>query len=183
MTDATALSRQRQPRRAGSLLATYAVLTLMLAPPSLSQAQSDVTTKQVRIQISGTIRAKVPCIINDNQPINIPFGDVQISRIDGNYKMAVIPYTLDCKRAGSYALKMKISGDGADFNTDLLGIPTQSSLGIALKRGTASIALNDWFSLNPASPPTLQAVLVAHSTGKITGGEFSAAATMVVDYQ
>ncbi|WP_315139365.1 fimbrial protein [Achromobacter marplatensis] len=183
MTDASASPRRQHPGLAGVLLPMCLAVTLVLAPASRSLAQSDSSKKQIRIDISGTIRAKVPCIINDNQPISIPFGDVQITRIDGQYKMTVIPYTLDCKRAGSYALKMKISGDSADFNTNLLSIPTQSSLGIALKRGTTNIALNDWFSLNPASPPTLQAVLVAHGTGEITGGEFSASATMVVDYQ
>lgn len=183
MTDAAALPRRRHPRHGGSLLRACLALTLALGPASLSLAQVDESRRNVRIEISGTIRAKVPCVINDNKPINIRFDDVQISRIDGQYKMTVIPYSLNCKRANSQALKMKIAGSGAGFNTKLLAIPNQNNLGIALKWNKTDFPLNNWFSLNPASPPALQAVLVARSTGAITGGEFSAAATMVVDYQ
>lgn len=184
MTDVTATPRIPHSERLGSPLRAGLALILILAAPSLSLAQTAIAKNQVRVEISGTIRAKIPCIINNNKPIDIPFGDVQISRIDGKqYKITQIRYTLDCRRALSYPLNMKISGKGAGFNSKLLGIPGQSSLGIALKRNTTNLALNDWFSLTPASPPKLEAVLVAHSEGTITGGEFSAAATLVVDYQ
>ncbi|WP_454674612.1 fimbrial protein [Achromobacter pestifer] len=157
-------------------------LTLMLAPAAMSWAQN-ATDKQIQVKISGTIRAKVPCIINRNQPIGVRFGDVQISRIDGQYKTTVIPYEVDCTRAVGAALQMKISGEGASFNKALLGIPKQANLGIALKRGSEALPLNNWFTFSPAQPPILQAVLLAHTDGEITGGEFSASATMVVDYQ
>jgi type 1 fimbria pilin len=184
MTDVTASPRIPHRGHVDNLLRTCLTLPLILAPASLPLAQTVLGKNQVLVEISGTIRAKIPCIINNNKPIDIPFGDVQISRIDGKqYKITQIRYTLDCRRAQSYPLHMKISGEGAGFNSKLLGIPSQSSLGIALKRNTTNLALNDWFSLTPASPPKLEAVLVAHSEGTITGGEFSASATMVVDYQ
>ncbi|NMK48351.1 fimbrial protein [Achromobacter sp. Bel] len=184
MPDTTASPRIPHPGDIGSPLRTCLTAILLMAPASLSLAQTAIANNHVRVEISGTIRAKIPCIINNNKPIDIPFGDVQISRIDGKqYKITQIRYTLDCRRAQSYPLNMKISGEGASFNPKLLGIPSQSSLGIALRRDTTLLALNDWFSLTAASPPKLEAVLVAHSEGTITGGEFSASATMVVDYQ
>jgi type 1 fimbria pilin len=150
-----------------------------------AMAQPRQPDYQIKVEVSGTIRATVPCKINANRPINTPFGDVEIARIGGEYKKTEISYQLDCTRAGTNALKMKVEGDGAEFNTKLLRIPSQANLGIAFKRDNTALALNAWFSFYSwTRPPKLHAILLANpDNGSIKSGEFSASATLVVDYQ
>ena len=152
-------------------------VAVFIVPMSAEAAQS------MLLSIRGTIRARPPCVINDNQPITAPFGDVDTTAIDGSYKTITLTYSLNCSRAVKSELKMKVEGVGTTFDQTLLRVPSFNNLGIALKIAGQSYPLNTWHNFNANLPPTLQAVLVKRQGSEIAGGSFRSGATLVVDYQ
>lgn len=137
----------------------------------------------IPVNIRGTVILPPPCIINNNQTIRVDFGDeVMTTRIDGvNYKQA-ITYSLSCDIQKTNNLKMSIQGNTADFNAALLRT-NKSGLGIALYNGNQSLNANTWFNYTYPSKPELYAVLVKQSGATLSGGEFTAGATLLIDYQ
>lgn len=158
------------------LLRGWALPVLWLALP----AHGDV-----QIAITGSIKAAIPCVIKGSNTalIDVPFGDVQIARIDGAYKTVPINYGLDCSHATNHALRMRITGNAAGFDNKLLAVVGHDNLGIALKNGNDAMSRNEWFNFNPAMPPLLKAVLVRGRGSSVAAGEFKTGATLVVDYQ
>lgn len=123
-----------------------------------------------------------PCVINDNRPIEVEFGDVMTTRVDGNNYRMPVNYTLDCKNAPSSAMKLQVKGTGAGFDGTVLQT-SNSALGIKLQAGATKLPVNTWMNFISSNKPELWAVPVKQSAATLTGGEFTAVATMNVDYQ
>lgn len=149
----------------------------------LSVLLTSVPVSAMQVNIRGTVILPPPCTINNNQTIRVDFGDeVMTTRIDGvNYKQA-ISYTLDCDIQKSNNLKMSIQGGPASFNAGLLS-SNKTDLAIALYQGTQQLTLNTWFNYTYPNQPVLYAVPVKRSGATLTGGEFTASATLLIDYQ
>ncbi|MEN4247688.1 fimbrial protein [Serratia marcescens] len=162
------LIRQRQAWRT--------LAGLLTALPLLVWAAATTVT------ITVTVVAPPPCVINDDRPIDVAFGDVMTTRVDGdNYKMPV-NYTLSCTDASSNAMKLQVKGTGAAFDATVLQT-NKAGLGIELRQGDSKLAVNDWLNFTYPNKPELWAVPVKQSGATLTGGEFSAGATMEVAYQ
>lgn len=150
---------------------------LLAALPMLAWAGPSAT-----VTVKVTVVVPPPCVINDDRPIEVVFGDVMTTRVDGdNYKMAV-NYTLSCTSAPSNAMKLQVKGTGAAFDATVLQT-NKAGLGIELRQGDGKLAVNDWLNFTYPNKPELWAVPVKQSGATLTGGEFSAGATMAVDYQ
>lgn len=147
-----------------------------------SAAQADQNTAVITVNVTVTAS---PCEINNNQNINVDFGDSVITTdvMAGTVEKPV-NYTLDCSNADTArTLKMHILGSGAEFNGDLLqtSIP---ELAIKLKADGADYPLNSDLALASASTkPDLVAMLVGKPGSRLPTGGFTAGATMTVDYQ
>lgn len=154
------------------------VLAGMLAVlPMLAWAAPSAT-----VTVTVTVVAPPPCVINDDRPIDVEFGDVMTTRVDGdNYKMPV-NYTLSCTGGTSNAMKLQVKGSGAAFDATVLQT-NQTGLGIELRQGAGKLAVNDWLNFTYPNKPELWAVPVKQTGVTLAGGEFSAGATMAVDYQ
>ncbi|CCJ99592.1 fimbrial protein [Cronobacter malonaticus] len=138
----------------------------------------------VLITVSVTINT-APCEINNNQNIDVNFGDNVITTdVMAGLVEKVINYTLDCSNADTAkTLKMHITGNGADFNSDLLqtSIP---ELAVKLKADGSDFPLNSDLTLaSTTEKPVLVAALVGKPGARLPTGEFTAGATMTVDYQ
>lgn len=164
------MNRVTKHRRAG-----YSLAALLMAFPLVTQAATTVTVKV-------TVVAPPPCIINDDRPIVVEFGDVLTTRVDGsNYRLPV-NYTLNCKDALSNAMKLQVQGVGAGFDGTVLQT-NKAGLGIELQQGDAKLPVNSWLNFTYPSKPELWVVPVKQNGATLTGGEFTAGATMKVDYQ
>jgi len=157
-------------------LGTLFVLSMSLG----AWADQNTATITVNVTINAT-----PCKINNNQNIDVDFGDSVITTdVAKGVVEKDIAYTLDCTNADqNEALAMSIKGTGADFNADVLktSIP---ELGINLKADGIDYPLNTELALaNSSSKPNLKAVLVQQSGTHLPTGIFTAGATMTVDYQ
>lgn len=161
-----------------------AVLCIGSMSYSISYAGSDNLSFDVKVTI-----VTRTCNLNDNLPIDIGFGLVDVPNIDGNSNyVEQISYTLVCDGAQTDpALKFRFSGQEASFGTGLLRT-TESNLAIKLKQGkdlnsTQDFSLNSFVNFQYSTPPVITATLVKSNTGGIDDGDFSASSTFTVEYQ
>ena len=138
---------------------------------------------QVSVSIRGVILAPPPCVINAGSTLNVPFGDdLMTTRIDGvNYRRGV-PYTLTCGPQPSNNMKITLQGSGAGFGSAYLGT-SKSDLGIKLLLNGAAWPLNNAVNFTYPTLPVIEAVPVKNPGSTLTGGAFSASATLVVALQ
>ncbi|CAI1017102.1 fimbrial protein [Serratia marcescens] len=154
-----------------------ALAGVLAALPMLACAAPSAT-----VTVKVTVVAPPPCVINDDRPVEVEFGDVMTTRVDGdNYKMPV-NYTLSCSGGTSNAMKLQVKGNGAAFDATVLQT-NKTGLGIELRQGDGKLAVNSWLNFTYPNKPELWAVPVKQAGTTLTGGEFSAGATMAVDYQ
>ncbi|MDT0204235.1 fimbrial protein [Serratia marcescens] len=121
------------------------------------------------------------CVINNNQPITVEFGDVVTTRIDGYYKRQLVRYSVVCKNLRN-PIKLQIQGAGAGFNSAVLRT-NKEGLGVALLHDSYLSPLGSWINFNYPNLPVLHAVPVKQAGVQLDGGAFSAGATMKVEYQ
>lgn len=144
-----------------------------------SQVQAATT-----INVTVTIVAPPPCIINNNKLIEVEFGDdVIATRIDGSYKKRPVVYSFECKNAPSNAMKIQIKGtQGTGFASHVLRTD-RAGLGVALLRNSKPQPINTWVNFLSPNQPEFEAALVKQDGTTLRGGRFSAGATMMVEYQ
>lgn len=136
----------------------------------------------VPVTVSVTVLSP-PCIINGGRVIEVDFGnEIIISRIDGSNYIQTVDYSVECKGNSSNAMKLQVQGNAAVFEQGALQ-SSVADLGIALKANGASLAVNDWIDFTYPNVPQLQAVPIKRAGATLNGGEFTAAATLKVDYQ
>ncbi|MBL5905350.1 fimbrial protein [Serratia fonticola] len=137
------------------------------------------------IRVTVTIVAPPSCVINNNNLIEVNFGnDVMINRIDGTYKKKPVVYSLECKSLTSNMMKMQIEGTpaGVGFGSNVLRTQ-KNGLGVALLRNGYPQQLNSWVNFSYSNRPSFEVVPVKLGTATLSGGRFSAGATMKVEYQ
>ncbi|MFI8414885.1 fimbrial protein [Serratia sp. NPDC078593] len=164
-----------------SLITTFLIgqLIPLLLESGVVSAAKDI--QAVAIQLTVTIEAPT-CTVNNNQVITVEFGEVVTTQVNGNHYRMPVHYTLDCKDAPSNAMKLQIEGNGASFDSTLLQT-NHPALGIQIQQGSTKRPINTWLNFTYPKVPELWAVPVKQSSGILIAGEFTAAATMKVDYQ
>lgn len=137
------------------------------------------TTVSVRV----TVLAPLPCVINGNQPIEVNFGDeVMTTRVNGENYRTPVDYSVTCDKPEKNGMRLLIAGTGAGFDGKLLQTNV-GGLGIAFLNNGARIALNSWQNFTFPVLPKLEAVPVKQANATLPTGEFTASATLRVDYQ
>lgn len=158
------------------------LVSLLLGVLAAGTAIAEQNTATITVKV--TVNA-VPCEINNNQSIDVDFGDsIIITDVPKGTVEKAVNYTLDCAKADQEkTLVMRISGAAADFNDTLLQTSI-TALGIKLKADGADFPLNTDLPLATSnSKPALVAQLVQQSGARLPTGGFTAGATMTVDYQ
>lgn len=137
------------------------------------------------VNVSVTVRGALPCVVNDNKPIQVFFGsDLITTRVDGKNYRRNVDYRLSCSSPGSNFMKMQIKGVGAWFNQSVLQTNVKG-LGIALLWGGEPITINtDWvfFNYGDSQRPKLEAVPVKAGTEKLDAGVFTSKAILRIEY-
>ncbi|WP_080695290.1 fimbrial protein [Pantoea ananatis] len=146
-----------------------------------SLLSDEVMAAMATVTVKVTVVAPPPCVINDDRPVEVEFGDVMTTRVDGSNYRRPVNYTLSCTGT-SNAMKLQVKGNGAAFDVTVLQT-SKTGLGIKLLQGDSKLAVNSWLNFTYPNKPELWAVPVKQAGATLTGGEFSAGATMAVDYQ
>lgn len=137
------------------------------------------------LKFHGTLIAPPVCTINNNETIEVEFGDVLINKIDGTRYAQDVPYEITCDstvRDSSMTMTLTLSGSATTFNNAAV-TTSVSGLGIELQQNDKPFTLGSSVTINEQSIPTLKAVPVKASGAALTEGEFDATATLQVDYQ
>lgn len=152
----------------------YLLAGVLCAAPLMAQAVTNVTVKV-------TVTAP-PCTVNNNKAIEVNFGDVMTTRVDGAQYRKQVAYSLSCEGGAGKAMKLQVQGTAAGFDSGVLGTSV-SALGIRLQNGNSNMPVNNWVNFTYPNKPALWAVPVKQSGVTLAGGQFSAAATLKVAYQ
>lgn len=153
---------------------------LLLSAMILAGASANAETST--LTIAGNSLTGPPCVINGDQTISVDFTDeVMTTRVDGTNYRQPVPYTLECSGASNNALRMQIKGVNAGFSYALQ--TSNDDLGILLSNGDRTLPVNAWINFELPEQPNLFATLVKRPGTQLKAGLFTAAATMVVDYQ
>ena len=136
----------------------YLLAGALCAAPLMVQA--DVTNVTVKVTI-----VAAACTVNDNQAIEVNFGDVATNRVDGTNYRKPVSYTLSCSEGASKAMKLQVQGTGSAFDGSLLGTDV-SGLGIRMQNGSSNLPLNQWVN-GSATIPTATAPTARTTSGRV----------------
>lgn len=158
-----------------SVLCLAAVFCIFNAEPLTA-----ATTVSVKV----TVLAPLPCVINGNKPIEVDFGDeVMTTRLDGSNYRTPVEYSVTCSGTPQKnGMRLRIAGTASGFNGQLLKT-NFSALGIRFFNNDVGVALNSWQNFTYPATPKLEAVPVKQANATLPTGEFTASATLHVDYQ
>lgn len=160
----------------------YRKTACLLCGMLVTLPQIATSANSVNITVKVSVVAPPACTINENKPIEVEFGDVMTTRVDGNNYRRPVDFSLSCTTASSYALKLQVQGNGASFDSEVLRTDREG-LGIKLLQGSNKLAINSWLNFSRPNTPKLWAVPVKQNNATLKTGQFSAGATMKVDYQ
>lgn len=146
---------------------------------------SVVHAAQEDISFTGTLVEPPVCTISNGNTIEVQFIDVIIDNIDGNNYLKDVPYDIVCDpdvTNDAWVMTLTWTGTQTSYNdaalqTDITG------LGIELRQSGQAFKLNTPLNVTPGNPPKLKAVPVKASDATLADGNFSAYATLQVDYQ
>lgn len=165
-------------------LNTLAALVLAGAtgvPPAFAEGDVDMT-------FHGTLVEPPPCVINDDNRIEVDFGDrVGINKVDGVNYRTPLSYQITCESAssgsaGKWALNLSLTGSPAGFDNEAL-VTDKDNLGIRIYRGDVPFTPNSTVAIELGNQPVLEAVPVKNAGSTLTEGAFEAWATLRADYQ
>lgn len=138
------------------------------------------------VNINGNLIVTPPeCILNNNQKEMIHFGDILLSRIDGmNYKHN-LSLELNCTNLVKNNLTLSIQGDPSSFNAGVLKT-SNKKLGLIFYMNGVKQDINKKINIKYLDLPSLEVSPVKNISSDFDdtdGGDFTALATLNVDYQ
>ncbi|MEQ4669915.1 fimbrial protein [Providencia manganoxydans] len=136
-------------------------------------------TVKVRIELK-------TCDVNDNEIIEVDFGDMIIKNIDGVAYERPIPYSLHCDDAvnGTSLNLFFEDNTGADFTAGGYRLlrTDRTGLGLLVKQNGHPFSFNDEIPFSYGNEPTLTVVPVKNANVGLDDGEFDASALLTVEY-
>lgn len=153
----------------------YCCITMILAcAPLIVSSDTNVT---VRV----TVIEPPLCVINNNKPIEVDFGNVLTTQVNGSNYRKRVNYTFSCTGSSSNMMKLMIGGSGAVFDPDILRTNI-ASLGIKFEVSSGKLPLYSWISFIYPTKPDIWAVPVKEDGVTLKGGVFTSTAIMEVAY-
>lgn len=145
---------------------------------------SNMAIAAPNLLLKGTIIEPPPCKINDDQPIDVNFGeDLGVSKINGDNYRQTIDYVIKCATNDSaYKLTLTVSGDVMSKDNTAIQ-SSKSGLGIRILQNNQRVRIGSTWVIDMAYPPVLEAVPVADPAIKLSEGSFLATASLVAEYQ
>lgn len=162
------------------------LLTLALTALLSGAAPLMASDKEVTLTLHVVINAPPPCTVTGGE---VEFGNVATTSVDGVNNAKKVGYSLYCTGRLSDFLKLQIQGTAVVINGESVLQTDVPGLGIGLQMADDNTLIppgtTDWlpFQYRDDAAPGIKAILVKENNVTLTGGEFNAVATLVVDYQ
>lgn len=155
-------------------------LLIILVSPARSAQNGDNVAYAFKGHL---IQSSAPCTVNNNQLINVSFGNVSVSKVSSGQYLKTIDYTLDCGSATSRnTVSMELKATSTDWD-EMVMASSVSGLGVRILNNSKPIKLNSAINIDLNHPPLLQAQLVTSSQAKLTEQVFTAGGTLIAEYQ
>ena len=157
-------------------------VTSVLSSTGLSQNSPITPIYPSPINIKGYVIAHPPCMINEGKTVEVNFGDVLSTRVDGlNYKR-LVDYHPSCEQMPINTLKLSVEGNGTFFDANAL-MTNITGLGIRILYQNKPLKLGQAINFTYPDFPVLEAVPVRDFSTLLVGGDFSTTATLRMEYQ
>ncbi|MDC6118403.1 fimbrial protein [Serratia rubidaea] len=155
----------------------------LLAPIFPSAQAAPGGSGGTEIKIYGTLVEPPPCQINNNQVIDVPFGEIGVNRVDGKNYLKQVEAPLKCDDSQlKWDLWLEVHGQATAFDKAAVQ-SSVTDLGIHLMMDGKPLELNKPVLITPAPTLKLQAVPVKKAGAELPEGAFDASATLLVEYQ
>lgn len=133
------------------------------------------------VEVRGEVLAR-PCSINNGQPIEVDFGEVMTTRIEGELYKQPLEYQVTCAGGTKPNLNMFIEGVSSAFDQRYLKTDVDG-LAVLFKANSEDFPVKRKHAFSFDTPPKLYAVLVKQSGADLPARKFTANATLKVEYQ
>lgn len=139
------------------------------------------------MQFTGTLLARPTCTVSDKGArIDVRFGNLAISRIDGEHYRKSIPYQINCPGAdtgSSWRMSLTLKGNPAVFEPKALR-SSVADLGIRVLLGGAELIPNvpRYIQIIPSAVPLLEAVPVKLTDSDLPSIDFTASALLLAEF-
>ncbi|HHR5900782.1 TPA: fimbrial protein [Providencia alcalifaciens] len=151
------------------------------------------TAQAVKVNFRGNLIEGTPCVINNNRPIEVDFGDDLVVSLvptkDGKKYIEDIDFEWECDNISSGTdVVFSFEGSRSSFDNDLLKINEQKDIALQIYYDSKTLRVNNDFVytyISDSQTPDLKAALVKNSSSvaNVQPGEFTASATLTVAYQ
>lgn len=160
----------------------YSAMTRLLLLAGLVFSTAAVAADEMTFR--GTLIEPPACSINSGEDIDVDFGErVGIKKVNGVNYLQSVSYRISCDPSAS-PWNMTLAVIGTQTAYDKAAVRTDvTDLGIRLIQNGKPFELNLPIPVNPASPPTLEAVPVQRPGALLAEGKFVATATLQAVYQ
>ena len=137
------------------------------------------------LQFSGTLVAPPICTVNNEETIEIDFGNVAIDRINGSNYTELVGLFIYCdsvRQDNSIAMTLSFGGTPTDFDPAAIETDVEG-LGIEIRQNDKPLNIGDVLVVNELAIPMLEAVPVKKNGASLPIGDFEAWGTIKVEYQ
>lgn len=171
-------------------------ISLLLLPAISSAAPGNKgSVYTLNISMNGTIVANGSCKLNQGGNLTVDFGEVKLLAGDNNtmtmqggYRQPIAS-AFTCSGDSAGLLQMKLSNVGGtykDYNGFQVLDTDKGIVGVELLVNDSAQSMGTWFTVNPDSPPKLEAQLVQTSTSNshnvVSGDTFTASGTLTMAF-
>lgn len=163
-----------------SLISTLVLTLALLLSMSLNAEQKGGS---YTFKLTGKLVKITWCKVNNDQPVNVSFGNVGIKKVASGQYIQDIDYSLVCNNvtdAATVEMTLKAtaqSWDNMAMATDI------GDLGVRVIKDGQPMKFNEPISISPGVTPKLQAQLVQKTGATLPESTFKATGTLVVDYK
>ncbi|MRS89640.1 fimbrial protein [Enterobacteriaceae bacterium RIT714] len=152
-------------------------LKLLLLSLSLLSCQVCAASKDIEMNIQGTLMVPADCQITGTSYIVVNFGDnILNSNLDGEHYITDFSVPVVCT-GSPVGVKMKMSAETLDAYTLQT---SKANLGVRIIYKGALLPLNSWFDIDYSKPVEFKATPVRQNAGTIAGGRFSGFVTVLL---
>lgn len=170
----------------GSIARAWQVAAALTLFISGAMTPACAVNKTVNMKLIVLVNGAPPCTLTGG---TVSFGDVLTTKVGSVDYIQPVNYALNCNGRVSDYLKLQIQGTSTTINGESVLQTNVAGLGIRIQQASnqkrVPIGSSEWlnFTWSSSSGIPLEAALVKASGTTLQAQDFSAGATLVVDYQ
>lgn len=166
-----------------STLIYKTIISLILIIKGLNFAIAQQLGDTVNFTFTGRMVEMNPCVISNDAVIDVPFGNVSITKVDTGMYVQEIKYTVNCPNIKPNSIVyLTFKTTQALYDRSTMESNVDGLLVRILKDGTP-IELNKEMIINLTAQPKLEAALLRDPKKTLKEAPFAIFSTIIIEYQ